>query len=109
MSSSTPPAANPAPQTGVAATGALNKLSVAALVVGIVSCTFILSFYGIPGLVALIFGLVSRSQIKRTGQRGRGFALAGIILGIVGILIGIATIILAAVLAQQLRTQNGVN
>jgi hypothetical protein len=43
----------------------------------------------IPSILAIIFGLVSRSQIRRNGrsQQGRGMALAGIIMGVIGILI----------------------
>ncbi|ROQ37444.1 uncharacterized protein DUF4190 [Frondihabitans sp. PhB188] len=106
MSDSTPPAAPPSndayAQPGAAA-GKLNGLAVASLVVGIVGVTFVLSFYGIPGLVALILGIVSRRQIKATGQRGAGFALAGIILGAIGIVIGILSIILASAVVANMN------
>src|SRR5690349_7624101 len=54
-----------------------NGLAVAALVlgiVGIVTC-------GALSILAVIFGHVSYSQIKRTGEEGRGMAVAGIVLG----------------------------
>jgi hypothetical protein len=35
--------------------------------------------------LALVFGLIARSQIKRTGEAGDGMALAGIIVGALSI------------------------
>jgi uncharacterized membrane protein len=49
----------------------LNKLAVWSLLLALLFFTFI----------AAILGHVSLSQIKRNGERGRGLALAGIILG----------------------------
>jgi hypothetical protein len=49
--------------------------------------------------VAIVLGLVARRQITRTGERGRGLALLGTILGAVFTAIGIATAVLVLVLA----------
>ncbi|NMO89281.1 DUF4190 domain-containing protein [Actinomycetospora sp. TBRC 11914] len=49
--------------------------------------------------VAIVLGLVARKQIARTGERGRGLALTGTILGAVFTAIGIATTVLVLVLA----------
>ncbi len=59
-----------------------NGLAVASLV-----CS-LLWMFGLGGVLAVIFGFVARSQIKRSGdgQRGTGLALAGIIIGIAGVL-----------------------
>lgn len=51
--------------------------------------------------VAVVLGLVARRQIARTGERGRGLALVGTILGAVFSLVGIATTIVVLVLASQ--------
>lgn len=51
----------------------MNPLAIAALV-----CSLILAPLGI------IFGHISLSQIKRTGQDGRGLAIAGLAIGYVG-------------------------
>jgi hypothetical protein len=65
-----------------------NGMSIAALVVGLVPC--------IPFLGA-IFGLVALKQVKRSGERGKGMAVAGLTLSSVWTL-GLAAIItLAAV------------
>jgi Domain of unknown function (DUF4190) len=37
--------------------------------------------------LALIFGLVARRQIQRTGERGGGMAVAGIVLGACGLVV----------------------
>ncbi|MGH8902049.1 MAG: DUF4190 domain-containing protein [Egibacteraceae bacterium] len=67
---------------GVAASAqTTNGLAVAALVSGIVW------FFWIGSIIALIFGYVAKGQIDRSGgsQTGRGMAIAGIVLGWVGI------------------------
>jgi hypothetical protein len=37
--------------------------------------------------LALVFGLIARSQIKKTGEAGDGMALAGIIVGALSIVL----------------------
>lgn len=56
-----------------------NGLAIASMVLGI--CWV----YWIGSILALVFGYVARDQIKRTGQQGDGMAIAGIVLGWVGI------------------------
>jgi hypothetical protein len=54
-----------------------NGMATAAMVlglVGIVSC-------GTTSILAIIFGHVAQSQIKRTHEEGQGMATAGLILG----------------------------
>ncbi|HEV7812770.1 MAG TPA: DUF4190 domain-containing protein [Leifsonia sp.] len=58
---------------------------------------FILAFF--ISIVGIILGFVALSQIKKTGEQGRGLAIAAIIIGFVEIAIGIIiTIIVVAVL-----------
>jgi hypothetical protein len=58
-----------------------NGFAVAALVLGIVW------LYWIGSILALVFGYVAKSQIEKSGGRetGRGMAIAGIVLGWVGV------------------------
>jgi uncharacterized protein DUF4190 len=56
-----------------------NGLAVASMVLGI------LWVYWIGSILALVFGYVARDQIRRTGQGGDGMAVAGIVLGWVGV------------------------
>ncbi|WES64075.1 DUF4190 domain-containing protein [Microbacter sp. GSS18] len=53
-------------------------------------------FVWFAGVLGLIFGYIALSQIKKTGERGRGLALASVILG--WIAIGFAVIITIFVL-----------
>ena len=61
---------------------------------GMAVASLVCSLFGwlclIGPLLGLIFGFVALNQIKQTGQRGRGMALAGIIIGgiIIALVIG---------------------
>jgi hypothetical protein len=60
-----------------------NGLAVASLVLGCLFCLLI------TGILAVIFGNVALGQIQRSQgtQRGRGLAIAGIVLGWIGVAI----------------------
>lgn len=54
-----------------------NGMATASMVcglIGFVTC-------GLTSLLAIIFGHIAQSQIKRTGEGGHGMAIAGLILG----------------------------
>jgi Domain of unknown function (DUF4190)/Domain of unknown function (DUF1707) len=65
-------------------------LAIGSLVCGILEL-FTLGFAAIP---AVILGHLARTQIRRTGERGDGMAIAGLVLGYLGI--GIWTLIIIA-------------
>jgi hypothetical protein len=66
-----------------------NGLAVAALVLGIVWV------YWIGSILAVIFGAVALHQIEQSpGQGGRGMAVAGLVLGLVGV--GVLVLVLLA-------------
>jgi len=57
-------------------------LAIASLVMGI------FSLYGLGSILAIIFGIISLNKIKKDKNlKGEGFAIAGIVLGIVGIIV----------------------
>lgn len=62
-----------------------NGLAVASMILSIVGFLWILPFVG--SLAGAIMGHVSLGQIKRTGEAGRGMALAGVIIGWAGVAI----------------------
>ena len=64
-----------------AAAPASQKTNVLAIV-SLVSAFFI-------SIVAIITGHIALSQIKKTGEQGRGLAIAGLIIGYVGLVVGI--------------------
>jgi hypothetical protein len=68
----------------------MNGLAIASMVVGIVW------IYWIGSILAVIFGHVSLNQIKKNpGQKGKGFAIAGIALGWTGVGILLLVIVIA--------------
>jgi len=75
-----------------------NGLSVAALVLGLAGlATFWL--FAVPPVLALIFGILGLGQIRRSGGReqGDGMAIAGIVLGSIGIVFFVIMVINFAV------------
>ena len=76
-----------------------NGLATAGFVVAIVS--LFINFAGIVGLVATILSAIGLSKVKTTGK-GKGLAIAGIIIGIISILWGIYSIYNAANILSQL-------
>jgi len=62
-----------------------NGLAVASLV-----CSFFFWLWGLGSILAIVFGFIARSQIKRSGgtQKGAGLALAGIIIGFGALALG---------------------
>jgi uncharacterized protein DUF4190 len=58
---------------------ATNAMAIASMVLGI------LWLYWIGSILALIFGYMALGQIKERNEAGRGMAIAGIVLGWVGI------------------------
>lgn len=74
------------PTPGYAAVPAAPKTNVLAIVSLVIS---ILGF----NVIAIILGAIALNQIKKTGENGRGLAIAGIIIGAVSLVIVIIVII----------------
>ena len=70
-----------------------NGMAIASLVLGILWLDWIGS------ILALIFGYIALSQIKRRQQGGRALAIAGIILGWIGI--GFLLLVIVFALARR--------
>jgi hypothetical protein len=60
----------------------------------------VIFLYGIGQIVGIILGFVALGQIKRSGEKGRGLAIAGIWIGIGTLVIGIILIVLIAIFAS---------
>jgi hypothetical protein len=56
-----------------------NGLAIASLVLGCLFCLLV------TGILAVIFGNLALAQIARSPQQGRGLAIAGIVLGWIGV------------------------
>jgi hypothetical protein len=73
-----------------------NGVAIAALVCGIAA--FVVGITCIP---AIICGHIARRQIRRTGEQGDGMALAGLILGYVGVVIFIVLVLVMGLLLTK--------
>ena len=83
-----------------------NQLAIAALVCGCAQLFFSL----LTGIPAVILGHIARRQIRETGENGDGMALAGLILGYVGIgLSVIFAVIIILVVVAAVHDNNAIN
>lgn len=57
-----------------------NGKAIGALVTALVGLPFCFAC-GIPSIVAMVLGVIAMNETKRTGQQGRGLALAAVIIG----------------------------
>jgi hypothetical protein len=71
-----------------------NGQAIGALVAGIVGVP--LCFCGIPSIIAIVLGILAMNETKRTGQDGHGMALAGVIIGVIGLALAVVTWIASA-------------
>jgi len=72
-----------------------NGLAIASLVLGILSVVFFCAwFFPVMPILAVIFGHIALSQIRKQGTGGRGFAIAGLVTGYIGLAITVVLIIL---------------
>jgi hypothetical protein len=77
-----PPAAPPqvaGPPTFVSSRSSTNGLAVASVVVGL------FWMWWLGSVLAVVFGHVALKQIAHNGQSGRGLAVAGLVLGYIGL------------------------
>jgi hypothetical protein len=71
-----------------------NSFAIASL-----ACSILLSWlFGVGGVLGLVFGIIGLKQCSRLGQRGRGLAVAGIIIG--GLVVGFWLLVLIVIVAS---------
>ncbi|MCA1060364.1 DUF4190 domain-containing protein [Rossellomorea aquimaris] len=75
----------------------LNGKAVASFILGIVSIVIVIipMIGAIFGVVGVILGMIARHEVKRSGQEGRGLAIAGVIFSGIGILFSICWVVMA--------------
>jgi hypothetical protein len=66
-------------------------MSIASLVLGI------LWIWGVGSILALIFGYIGLRQIRERNENGRGMAIAGVVLGWIGVAGTILIVLLAII------------
>lgn len=74
---------------------ARNGFGIAALILGLLALVLSWTIIGgiVLGLLALIFGLLGRARVKRGEATNGGLSVAGIVLGIIGLLIAIGIVV----------------
>jgi hypothetical protein len=78
-----------------------NGLAIASLVCGIAQIVGLGPLVGIP---AIILGHVARGRIRQTGEQGAGMALAGLILGYVGLVLTVLFVVLLIAVSTSVQT-----
>lgn len=72
-----------------------NSLAIASLACGIIQ---FVGFWLLGTIPAIVFGHIARRQIRQSGEQGAGMALAGMILGYVGLGLSVIGVILLLLL-----------
>ncbi|GAA3200232.1 DUF4190 domain-containing protein [Actinocorallia longicatena] len=67
-----------------------NVLAIVSLIASIVSC-------GIGSVVGVVCGHIALNQMRRSGEAGRGLAVAGLVLGYLGLLAAVGVIVMLVV------------
>lgn len=72
-----------------------NGLALASMILGILGITvgLCLIFFPVMPILAVVFGHIGLGQIRRTGASGRGYAIAGLVTGYIGIALAILWLI----------------
>lgn len=78
-----------------------NGYAIAALV-----CSIVLAvFAGIGSILGVVFGIIGLRHCRQNNERGRGLAIAGIVIGAIGILFWLLALI--GLLADSGSSDNG--
>jgi hypothetical protein len=80
-----------------------NSLAIASLCCAIGQCIA----GPFAGIAAIVLGSMSLRQIQQSGEDGRGMAMTGLVLGIVGLIVFVLLIIFALALFQSAASNSG--
>jgi predicted PurR-regulated permease PerM len=89
-----------------------NGMPLAAMLLGVVSLAGVFLFRSvfisvIAGLLGLVFGILAFRQVKRGIADKRGFAIAGIVLGALGLVVSVVLLVLSYHLYSDCKTKLG--
>ena len=94
----------PAPGYAQPAGAKTNVLAIVSLIASIAG--FVIA-WGIGSIVGIICGHISLNQIKKTGEQGRGLAVAGLIVGYIGLALAILSVIILAIVFGSIAASGG--
>ena len=93
------PAAAPTPEPPQASPSAAAPVNIYCVIGFSLSCaSFLLTFFGLTALAGLILSVIGLRQLPVKGERGKGFAVAGIIIAVVSLIL----LVLALITIQRL-------
>ena len=98
---SKPDTATRAPEYGTPTADRINKMAIWSLVLSI------LTLGGLGSVAGIWLGAAARRRIAGTGERGRGLAVAGIIVGVITLLLAVGSWIFIAMHAGGGGTSGG--
>jgi Domain of unknown function (DUF4190) len=87
-------------QPGMMPSRPANSLAIAALCCGVAQVIA----GPLAGIPAIILGFMSLGQIERSGEQGRGLAVTGLVLGIVGTILFIVVILVFVAAYQNIQS-----
>jgi len=82
-----------------------NSLAIAALCCGIGQ----IIAGPLAGIPAIVLGGMSLKQIRQTGEDGRGMAMTGLVLGIVGVILTLVLVIFAIAIVRGVSSNLNTN
>ena len=77
-----------------------NGLAIASMILGI------MWLYGVGAILAVIFALIAKRQIRERGERGGAMATAGLVLGIIGIVGIILLVVLIVAFGDDIEDED---
>jgi hypothetical protein len=99
------PGGGPPPPPAPVAPPKANGLAIASLVCGVAQ----VMLWPLVTIPAVVLGHVARHQIRRTGEQGAGLALAGLILGWVGVGFALLAVVGIVLLVAVASSSGGIN
>ena len=87
------------PPSGYPVKPKANGLALTSMILGIAGITvgLCLIFFPVMPILAVVFGHIGLSQTRTTGAPGRGYAIAGLVTGYIGIALAILWLIAAII------------
>lgn len=99
------PGPPPAPQYAAAPVGYVRAVPTNGFAIAALICSLVAGC-GVGSILGIVFGYIARRQIAERGERGSGMALAGIIIGWIGLAIGLLWLLILVIAAASSNGSN---
>lgn len=68
-----------------------NTFAIVGFVIGILS--LLINFFGLVGIAAVIVSVVGLKQVQENNEKGKGLAIAGLVIGIFSVIYGVISLL----------------